>query len=80
MSSSTNTDTYLYLIDPESTSAITRYNGSNYSADNLYDDDFGGSLQAQLTKSVQANKVYLAIISFYNPHTMSGSFSINTSN
>ena len=80
MSSSTNTDTYLYLIDPESTSAITRYNGSNYSADNLYDDDSGGSLQAQLTKSVQANKVYLAIISFYNPHTMSGSFSINTSN
>ena len=80
MSSSTNTDTYLYVIDPASTSMMTKYTGSNPGASNLYDDDSGSGLQAMLTKSVQANKEYLVIISFYNPHTMSGSFSINTSN
>jgi len=80
MSSSTNTDTYLYVIDPASTSMMTKYTGSNPGASNLYDDDSGSGLQAMLTKTVQANKEYLVIISFYNPHTMSGSFSINTSN
>jgi len=79
MSSSTNTDTYLYIIDPASTAEVVRYNGSNYGNANLYDDDSGEGLQAQLTKSVVANKEYLVIISFYNPHTMSGKFAIKTS-
>lgn len=79
MSSDTNTDTFLYIIDPVSTAILTRYNGSNCGTANLYDDDSGDGLQAQLTKTVVASKEYLVIIAFYNPHTMSGDFSINTS-
>ena len=78
MSSSTNTDTYMYIIDPTSTDAMTRYSGSNYTTANLYDDDSGEGLQAQLKKTVVANKEYLVIIAFYNPHTMTGKFAINT--
>lgn len=71
-------DTYLYVLDPSSTELITEYDGSNSDATNLYDDDSGGDLQAQLTKTVEADIEYLVIISFYNPHTSSGDFSINT--
>lgn len=75
---SAENDTYLYVIDPTSTDLIEKYLASDYSYDNLYDDDSGGDRQAQLIKTVEANKEYLVIISFFNPHTMSGSFSINT--
>ena len=36
--------------------------------------------QAQIIKSVQANKDYLVIVSSYDPHTMFGTYSLNTSN
>jgi hypothetical protein len=79
MSSSTNPDTYIYIIDPTSTSLVKKYTGDNSSTANLYDDDSGDGLQAQLIKSVRGNKDYLVLISFYNPHTKSGSFSVKTS-
>ena len=75
---SSTTDTFIYVIDPTSTSLIVKYSGNNQSDINLYDDDSGGNTQAQITKTVQANKEYLVIISFYNPSTMSGDFSITS--
>lgn len=71
-------DTYLYLIDPASTDPIVRYTGSNAGAKSLYDDDSGGNFQAQIRKTVTANKEYLVLISFLNPSYMSGEFQINT--
>lgn len=76
---SASSDTYLYIIDPASTEIIAQYSNSNYDVDNMYDDDSGGNYQAKITKHVQANKEYLVIISFYNPNTMSGDFSITSS-
>lgn len=76
---SASSDTYLYIIDPTSTEIIAQYANSNYDVDNMYDDDSGGNYQAKITKRVQANKEYLVIISFYNPNTMSGEFSITSS-
>ena len=75
---SANVDTYIYVLDPTSTTVVARFSGDNTNAANLYDDDSGGNLQAQLSKYVQAGKEYLIIISFYNPSTMSGDFSITS--
>lgn len=75
---SADDDTYLYVIDPCSTELLPEYDGSNFDSTNLYDDDSGEYLQAQLTKTVEANKEYLVIISFYSPHASSGDFSIHT--
>lgn len=78
MSSADNQDTYLYLIDPTSTELITWYNGNNPGAANLQDDDSAGNYQAQLTKTVQANKEYLVILTFYDPSATSGAVTITT--
>ena len=78
MSSADNNDTYLYVIDPTSTELITRYTGSNPGSANLYDDDSAGNSQAQLTKTVQANKEYLVILTFYDPSVTSGAVTIRT--
>lgn len=75
---SSEADTYLYLIDPLSTEPIEQFNGSNSTAACLYDDDSAGELQSRITKTVEADKEYLAIISFYNPTTTSGDFSITS--
>ena len=77
-SMSADADSYIYIIDPTSTAVIARFSGDNTDIANLYDDDSGGNLQAQLSKYVQAGKEYLVIISFYNPSTMSGEFSITS--
>lgn len=77
MSSADNQDTYLYVIDPTSTELITRYNNNPGTA-NLYDDDSAGNYQAQLTKTVQANKEYLVILTFYDPSSTSGEVTIRT--
>lgn len=71
-------DTYIYFIDPSSSALSVAYTGNNQNAACLYDDDSGTDFQAQLTKYVQANKEYIVIISFYNPNTTSGEFSITT--
>lgn len=72
-------DTFIYVIDPSSATAIRAYIGNNADSPNLYDDDAGDNLQGRVRKSVQAGKEYLVIISFYNPNTMSGDFSIISS-
>ena len=77
---SSDIDTYIYIIDPTSNVLSVAYTGSNHNSACLYDDDSGEDNQAQLTKYVQANKEYIVIICFYNPNTMSGEFSITTSN
>ena len=77
MSSDDNQDTYLYVIDPTSTELITQYY-YNPGAANLYDDDSAGNYQAQLTKTVQANKEYLVILTFYDPSATSGAVTIRT--
>ena len=76
---SSNVDTYLYIIDPTTTTPIVQFSATNMDCDNLYDDDTYGNLQALLSKKVQAGKEYLVIISFFNPSTMSGDFSITSS-
>ena len=55
-------------------------NVANTTADRpcLYDDDGGGSLQAQITKSMDENVEYLVIATFYNPSTTSGNITIWT--
>ena len=75
---SSNVDTHLYVIDPTSTEPIVWYTGSNFGEKSLYDDNSAGSFQAQVTKTVTANKEYLVIISFRNPSYMSGEFKITT--
>ena len=73
---SSDEDTYLYVIDPESTDPAVRYNGDNLGADSLYDDDSAGNYQAEITKTVIANKEYLVLVSFYNLNYMEGEFEI----
>lgn len=50
----TQVDTYLYLIDPTSTSAC------------LYNDDGGGNLQSRITASLTADRTYFLIASPYH--------------
>lgn len=76
---SSTVDTYIYIIDPTTTTVLAEFTGNNITCDNIFDDDTGGDRQALLSKSVQAGKEYLVIISFYNPSAMSGSFSITSS-
>lgn len=54
-------DNFLYVIDPRSSSAIV----SNVD----YNDDGGTGLNAQLTRTLDANITYFIICSKYNPST-----------
>lgn len=74
---SSDYDTYLYVIDPRSTETIVNSTGSNGEAACLYNDDSGGNRQAKVVKTVEANVEYLVFISFYNPSTTTGAFSIS---
>ncbi|MBQ8625412.1 MAG: hypothetical protein IJ419_04475 [Agathobacter sp.] len=51
-------DTYLYVIDPRSSSSLIRYTD--------YDDDSGEGLNAKLTRTLDAGVPYLVIYSGYN--------------
>lgn len=61
----TKIDTYLYVIDPYSTSNC------------LYNDDSAGDLQASLTTELEAGRTYFIIVSAYNITTTSGSMMLN---
>ena len=80
MTSSDNLDTCIYVLNPTSTAMTVRYNGTNQNADNLYVDNAGPAQPENLTKTVQANKEYVVFLAFYDPHTVTGPFTITTSN
>jgi hypothetical protein len=64
-SSSSGIDTYLYFIDPESTTAC------------LYNDDGAGNLQALITTDLIANRRYFIVVSAYNITTSSGGMGLS---
>lgn len=68
-------DAYLYVIDPRSTDAIS----SSDSGASVYNDDGAGSLQAKITKQLDANVPYLVILTAFNPSTQSGNYTISFS-
>ena len=60
-------DTYLYIIDPRSTELIQPASSSTVGADNLYNDDYGGTRNSMITKTFVKNVPYLVIVSAYSP-------------
>jgi len=73
---SANADVYLYIIDPTSTAAAVSADNTNTDnttgEDSLYNDDYNGTNQSQITKIFYANVTYLVIVAAYNPSTGSG--------
>lgn len=61
----TRIDTYLYVIDPNSTNSY------------LYNDDGAGDLQATLSTNLVAGRTYFIIVSTYNITTTSGDLTLN---
>ena len=55
-------DTYLYVIDPRSTTPIS----NNFEKPSVYNDDGGDNFQARIVKSLTSNVPYLIIVSTYN--------------
>lgn len=60
-------DTYLYIIDPRSTELIKSAATSSVYEDSLYNDDFGGTNDSQITKYFDEFVTYLVIVAAYNP-------------
>lgn len=65
-------DSYLYIIDPRSTDAIS----SSFDASSVYNDDGAGNLQAKITKQLDGDVPYLVVLTAFNPSTQSGSYMI----
>ena len=64
-------DTYLNLIDPRSTAAVSS------SGVSVYNDDGGGNLQAKITKYISSGSPYLLVVSTYNPTSQYGYYTLN---
>ena len=80
---SSDVDTYLYIIDPRSAELMVPASNSSptttHGIDNLYNDDYNGTRDSQITKTFDAGVPYLVIVSAYNPSlsTSVGSFYVD---
>lgn len=74
-------DPYLYIIDPRSAeplaAASTSQPASTQDLPCLYNDDYGGTRDSQITKTFQAGIPYLVLVSMYNPSSSPDSFYVN---
>lgn len=60
-------NSYLYIIDPRSTEPIKISKPVTIYEDSLYNDNYGGSQNSQITKWFDAYVPYLVIVSAYDP-------------
>lgn len=61
----TKLDSYLYFIDPSTTSLC------------LYNDDGAGNLQASITSNLIANKTYFIVVSTYDITSQKGTIRLD---
>ena len=66
-------DTFLYVIDPRSSEAIS----SNPNDPSSFDDDSGEGNNGKITKILDANVDYLIIVSAYNITSTSGTYIVS---
>lgn len=69
-------DAFLYVIDPRSTDRVKVSTESTPTTPSIYDDDSNGNLNPQLTKTFEADVLYLIVVCAYAPDEDSGVYQI----